>query len=403
VFAVGGALDRGSFETDCGMSAIHLPRIIRIGGDALHQLPDAMAQCDLRRPFIVTDAFLTGSGMVERLQNCLTQANIQSVVFSDTVSDPTVAVVDAALDSVATGDFDCVIGFGGGSPIDTAKAVAALALDRRPVATLKVPAVTDQPGLPIIAIPTTAGTGSEATRVTVITDDATQEKMLCQGLAFLPTIAIVDYILTLSKPRRLSADTGIDSLTHAIEAYVSTKANPFSDAMALSAMALIANNIRIACDAPNDHVAREAMMVGAHHGGLAFSNASVALVHGMSRPIGAFFHVPHGLSNAMLLPLVTHFSATAALHRYAMCARAMGLATEGEGDQATVGRLIEGLERLNADLGVPTPKSFGIAAKAWEQLIPTMAAQAIASGSPAFNPRIATAAEIESLYRQAYG
>jgi alcohol dehydrogenase class IV len=400
---MGSALDRGTFEADCGVSAIHLPRSIRICGNALYQLPEAMAQSGLCRPFIITDAFLMESGMVERLQNCLTEASIQSVVFSDTVSDPTVAVVDAARDIVTTRDFDCVIGFGGGSPIDTAKAVAALALDRRPVSTLKVPAVTDQPGLPIIAIPTTAGTGSEATRVTVITDDATQEKMLCQGLAFLPTIAIVDYVLTLSKPQRLTADTGIDSLTHAIEAYVSTKANPFSDAMALSAMALITDNIRVACDAPNDHFAREAMMIGAHHGGLAFSNASVALVHGMSRPIGAFFHVAHGLSNAMLLPLVTHFSANAALKRYAICARAMGLATEGEGDQAAVGRLVEGLERLNADLGVPTPKSFGIAAEAWERLIPTMAAQAIASGSPALNPRIATVAEIESLYRQAYG
>ncbi len=385
------------------MNALHLPRIIRIGGGALDDLPSAMAQCALSRPLIITDAYLVSSGRVKQLTAALAQAGIIAAVFADTVPDPTVAVVDAALDLIVEGDFDCVIGFGGGSPIDTAKTVAALARDRRPVASLKVPAITDFPGLPIIAIPTTAGTGSEATRVTVITDDVTSEKMLCMGLAFLPMIAIVDYCLTLTKPRRLTADTGIDSLTHAIEAYVSTKANPFSDAMALSAMDLIARNIRTACDEPDNHAAREAMMVGAHHGGLAFSNASVALVHGMSRPIGAFFHVPHGLSNAMLLPAVTAFSAPFALPRYAACARATGWAAEGEGDQSSVGRLLEGLEMLNADLGVPSPRDYGIDPAEWHRLIPTMAAQAVASGSPALNPRVASLAEIETLYAQAFG
>ncbi|MEY2926585.1 MAG: hypothetical protein RL367_1062, partial [Pseudomonadota bacterium] len=292
---------------------------------------------------------------------------------------------------------------GGGSPIDTAKIVAALALDRRPIASLKVPVITDRPGLPIIAIPTTAGTGSEATRVTIITDEDTSEKMLCMGLAFLPTIAIVDYELTLTKPRRLTADTGIDSLTHAIEAYVSKRANPFSDAMALSAMRLISTNIRRACDEPGDHDARAAMMVGAHHGGIAFSNSSVALVHGMSRPIGAFFHVPHGLSNAMLLPAVTRFSAPSALVRYATCARTMGAAGEDEGDQSAVARLVDELEQLNSDLNVPTPQSHGIARDRWFDLIPTMAEQAIASGSPANNPRDASAAEIRALYQSVYG
>ena len=319
------------------------------------------------------------------------------------LEEATVAVVDAALDMLAGYQCDCVIGFGGGSPIDTAKAVAALGIERRPVSSLKVPVITDSPGLPVIAIPTTAGTGSEATRVTIITDEESSEKMLCMGLAFLPTIAIVDFELTLTKPRRLTADTGIDSLTHAIEAYVSKRANPFSDAVALSAMKLIAANIRRACDVPDDRAAREAMMVGAHHGGLAFSNSSVALVHGMSRPIGAFFHVPHGLSNAMLLPAVTRFSAQAALPRYADCARAMGVAQEHEGDQSAVARMIDALEQLNADLHVPSPRSHGIVEETYRNLVPTMAAQAIASGSPGNNPREATAEEIGELYLEAYG
>ena len=385
------------------MSALYLPRIVRARGGALGDLPAAMAQCGLSHALVVTDRFLLDSGSVERLLAVLGEAGMAATVFAETVSDPTVAVVEAALDVLAGGGFDCVIGFGGGSPIDTAKAVAALALERRAVSSMKVPAIVDTPGLPIIAIPTTAGTGSEATRVTIITDEASSEKMLCMGLAFLPTIAILDYELTLTKPRRLTSDTGIDSLTHAIEAYVSRRANPFSDAMALSAMRLIGANLRRACDEPGDRAAREAMMIGAHHGGLAFSNASVALVHGMSRPIGAQFHVPHGLSNAMLLPAVTAFSAPAALARYAVCARTMGVAREGEGDQAAVARLLEELRALNAHLGVPTPRSYGIAPAEWADLIPTMVEQAIASGSPANNPRLAEPGEIAALYEQAFG
>ncbi|MEY3702528.1 MAG: hypothetical protein RLZZ561_148 [Pseudomonadota bacterium] len=385
------------------MSAIFLPRIVRIRGGALDELPAAMAQCGLSRPLIITDNFLLNGSAGERLTYILAAAGMKALIFVETVPDPTVAVVDAALDMLAGYQCDCVIGFGGGSPIDTAKAVAALGIERRPVSSLKVPVITDSPGLPVIAIPTTAGTGSEATRVTIITDEESSEKMLCMGLAFLPTIAIVDFELTLTKPRRLTADTGIDSLTHAIEAYVSKRANPFSDAVALSAMKLIAANIRRACDVPDDRAAREAMMVGAHHGGLAFSNSSVALVHGMSRPIGAFFHVPHGLSNAMLLPAVTRFSAPAALPRYADCARAMGVAQEHEGDQSAVARMIDALEQLNADLHVPSPRSHGIVEETYRNLVPTMAAQAIASGSPGNNPREATAEEIGELYLEAYG
>lgn len=385
------------------MAAINLPRIIRVGGGALAELPAAMAQCGLTRPFVVTDGFLVSSGMVARLLEVLEGAGITATVFADTVPDPTVAVVEQALDALRWSGADCVIGFGGGSPIDTAKVIAALALDPRPIPSLKAPVQTDDGGLPIIAVPTTAGTGSEATKFTIVTDEATSEKMLCAGLAFLPTVAIVDFELTMGKPARLTADTGIDSLTHAIEAYVSRKANPFSDAMAISAMKLIAPNVRTACAEPGNRAAREAMMVGAHHAGIAFSNASVALVHGMSRPVGAFFHVPHGLSNAMLLPAVTAFSAASALGRYADCARAMGVAGEAEGDQAAVARLLEELAALNRDLAVPTPLSHGISEEQWFAVVPEMARQAIASGSPGNNPRVADAAEIERLYAEVFG
>lgn len=168
----------------------------------------------------------------------------------------------------------------------------------------------NEPGLPLIAIPTTAGTGSEVTRFTIITDDQADEKMLCCGMGFMPVAALVDYNLTLSLPPLTSADTGIDALTHAMEAYVSQKANLYSDCQAIAAMRLIGPNLRKVYHNTDDHKAREAMMLGSILTGIAFSNASV---HGMSRPISAFFHVPHGLSNAMLLPSVTEFSISAAL------------------------------------------------------------------------------------------
>jgi alcohol dehydrogenase class IV len=302
-------------------------------------------------------------------------------VFSDTVPDPTTAVVETGALRLVEGDFDSLVAIGGGSSIDTAKAMSVLFGNGGKMRDYKVPSEIPKAGPPVVAIPTTAGTGSEVTRFTVISDTETDEKMLIAGLACCPIAAIVDYELTLTMPLRLTADTGLDSLTHAIEAYVSRRASPFTDGLARSAMGLIARHIRIACAEPDNQPAREAMMLGATTAGMAFSNASVCLVHGMSRPIGAFFHVPHGLSNAMLLPEITAFSAPAALDRYADCARAMGIAEEGEGSQAAVARLLDELRQLNEELNVPTPRAWGIDAERYEELLPVMASQALASGA----------------------
>jgi len=384
------------------MSAIFLPRAMRIGAGSLADLPEALAQLGLTSPAIITDPFMATTGALDRVVTILAAAGVTARSYAGVVPDPTVVSVDAAVAFVAEGMHDCVIGFGGGSAIDTAKAVAVLAARGGTMRALKAPHQEDVPGLPIVAIPTTAGTGSEATRFTIITDEANDEKMLCAGLAYLPVLAIVDYELTLSKPFRLSADTGIDALTHAIEAYVSRRANPFSDGMAIAAMRSIWPNLRRVCEAPGDRAAREAMMIGSLQAGIAFSNASVALVHGMSRPIGAHFHVAHGLSNAMLLPVVTAWSAPDALPRYAECARAMGVAAAAEEDQAAVALLVAALRDINRDLLVPTPKSYGIDAARWNALLPLMAEQAIASGSPGNNPRVPDAATIQSLYREAW-
>ncbi len=380
------------------VAAIALPRLMRIGGGASAELAAVLQQQGLSRPMIVTDRYLVDSGHVDRLAEELKAAGIATRVFADSIPDPTVASVEAGLAFLREAEHDCVIGFGGGSPMDSAKAIAVLAVHGGRMQDYKAPHVQDEPGLPIIAIPTTAGTGSEATRFTIVTDEVTDEKMLCPGVAYLPIAALIDFEFTLTKPRRLTADTGIDSLTHAIEAYVSKRANPFSDAMALSAMRAIAPNLRRVYRDPADRAGREALMIGATLAGIAFSNSSVALVHGMSRPIGAHFHVPHGLSNAMLLPAVTAYSAPAALGRYADSARAMAVANEGEGDQAAVARLLEELSRLNADLEVPPPKAYGIDEARWNGLIGTMAKQALASGSPGNNPRVPSHEEIEQLY-----
>jgi alcohol dehydrogenase len=257
--------------------------------------------------------------------------------------------------------------------------------------------------LPIIAIPTTAGSGSEATQFTVISDSENDEKMLCIGLSFLPLGAIIDYELTVSMPARLTADTGIDALAHAVEAYVSRKANPISDAMSMSAIRLIAANLRRVYRDGSDLAAREAMMAAATQAGMAFSNSSVTLVHGMSRPIGAHFHVAHGLSNAMLFPAVTAYSVLGATQRYAECARAYGVAGPTTSDEAAAQSMVEALAELCSDLEVPTPRSYGIDAARWNELTPLMAQQAVASGSPANNPVLPTLDDIERIYAQVYG
>ena len=382
------------------MKALYLPAALRVGGGALAGLPDALRQLGLAAPLIVTDRFMATGGVLDRVRDILGAAGIASRVFAEVVPDPTVSSVHAALAVLREGEHDCVIGLGGGSPIDTAKMVAVLARHEVTPRQLKFPHLQDAAGLPIIAVPTTAGTGSEATRVTVITDEATQEKMMCMGLAYLPRIAIVDFELTLSKPWRLTADTGLDALTHAIEAYVSRQASPFTDALALAAMRAIWPNVARACTEPSDRAAREAMMLGALQAGMAFSNASVALVHGMSRPIGAHFHVAHGLSNAMLLPAVTAWSVPGAEPRYAACARAMGIAAPGDADREAAHALVAALRAKNLELDVPSPRRYGIDPERWTSLLPLMAEQAIASGSPANNPRVPDARAIIGLYRQ---
>ena len=386
---------------------IILPRIMQVGAGASKELPSVLGALNCSKPLIITDKMMVELGYVGRLSAVLDQHQIRHGVFADTVPEPTedsiTAGVKAVTDGLADGEsFDAIIALGGGSPIDSAKAISILGKFGGTMRDYKFPRDVSETGLPIIAIPTTAGTGSEATRFTIITDDKVDEKMLCVGVGFMPVAALIDYELTLSLPKRVTADTGIDALTHAIEAYVSQKANPYSDQQALAAMRLIGPHLRRVYHTPSDEEAREAMMLGSTLAGIAFSAASVALVHGMSRPIGAFFHVPHGLSNAMLLPAITAFSIPSAKGRYADCAKAIGVADYCDDDQTACDKLIQELQALNQELSVPSLAEFGVDQSRFFELRTTMAEQALASGSPGNNPKVPTIDEMITLYEKVW-
>ncbi|MBA56476.1 MAG: alcohol dehydrogenase [Pseudomonadales bacterium] len=381
------------------MSAtIILPRILQVGRNACESVASIMTQLGCSNALIITDPMMVNLGYITRVQAVLEESGLRCSVFSDTVPEPTVSSIEAGVRATKADNFDCLIALGGGSPIDSAKAIAILACHGGAMRDYKFPRNVSETGLPVIAIPTTAGTGSEMTRFTIITDDEVDEKMLCVGMGFLPVAALVDYTLSMSVPPRITADTGIDALTHAIEAYVSKKANAYSDSQALAAMRLLAPNLRTVFHDGSNEAAREQMMMGATLAGVAFSAASVALVHGMSRPIGAHFHVPHGLSNAMLLPSVTEYSIASAAERYADCAKAMGLAPPNENVLIANKKLLQELKDLNTELQVPSPAEFGIDKTDYFDKLQLMAEQALASGSPGNNPRVPSINEMVSIY-----
>jgi alcohol dehydrogenase class IV len=302
-----------------------------------------------------------------------------------------VANVEAGIALLPRGEGIGIVALGGGSPMDCAKAIAvrhgngALRPDWSGME--KIP----RGGPPVIAVPTTAGTGSEVTRVMVITDSDRDVKMMFASRFCICAAAIVDPMLTLGMPKGLTAPVGVDALTHAIEAYISRRAQPVTDLLALSAIRLISRHLRTAYEHGDNLEARSAVMLGAMQAGMAFSNASVALVHGMARPLGACFHLTHGISIAVLLPGVTEFSISAAPERYARLAAEMG-----ETD------LVAGLRKLNHDVGIPTLRGLNIAEERYHSLLEKMAADALASGSPANNPRLASTKEIIELYRKIY-
>ena len=384
------------------INRILTPRDILVGGGARHELAGLLNSRGVKRPLVVTDPTMVQVGHAADIIDGLTAAGLDAGLFAESVEDPTDVSVAALVAVAQAGKHDGLVALGGGSAIDTAKAAGIVLATDEPLNALKVPRIVDVDAMPLIAIPTTAGTGSEVTRAAVVTDTDANEKMLILGAAALPTAAIVDYELTFTCPFRVTVDTGIDALTHALEALVNRNANPHSDALALSGLALIGGHLETAARDPQNAAAREAVMLGATHAGLAVSNTSTALIHGLSRPIGAFFHVPHGMSNAMVLPLVTQFSLSAAPTKYAMAARALGLAAQDISDQAAGALLVRAFQDMNSRLEVPTPESFGIERGRYMELIPEMARQGMASGTPNNNPRVPTPDDMARLYTLAF-
>ena len=354
-----------------------------------------------KKALIVTDSNLEKFGLPKNVRNSLEAAGVPFAVYDQVVTEPSMDYTEEGLKIYREAQADFLIAVGGGSPMDAAKSIGVLATNPGKISDFMGANKVAKPGAPLIAIPTTAGTGSEVTPFTIITDTIRDVKMLIASPYIIPRVALVDPLMTLTMSQGITAATGLDALTHAIEAYVSVKAQPITDTFALQAIRIIAANLRQAWSNGDNLEARTNMMIGSLQAGLAFANSSVALVHGMARPIGAYFHAPHGISNAALLPTVIEFSVLGDPRRYAEIAEAMGEITEGLPLLDAAYLAAEAVKRLNDDLNVPTLKGLGVEEKKFHSVVNQMAADAIASGSPGNNPRKATQAEIVELYKKA--
>jgi alcohol dehydrogenase class IV len=379
-----------------------IPPILITGSESSQNVGEESKKLGGKKGLIVTDEVLSKLGVLEGVKKALTENKIQFAVYDKISTEPTVDYVREGLDVYKENGCDFLLAVGGGSAIDTAKAISVMVTNPGSIEDYKGLNKIPEKGAPLIAIPTTGGTGSEVTVYTIITDTKTNVKMLIGSPFIMPQVAIVDPLLTLSCPRSLTAAVGIDALTHAIEAYVSVRAQPMSDIFCLSAIELISGNLRQAWANGNNIEAREKTMLGALQAGIAFSNSSVALVHGMSRPIGAYFHVAHGASNAPLLGVVTEFSLIGNPVRYAHIAKAMGGNITGLTDLEAAQLAAKSIKTLIKDIKIPSLKKLGVDKEKLNQLAPKMAEDAIASGSPGNNPRQPTKEEIVELYKIAY-
>jgi alcohol dehydrogenase class IV len=385
------------------VSTFQVPATIVTGAGSSTTVGDHVRRLGADRALLVTDSYMAASGVAGVIQERLEQAGASTTVFDGVHSDPTDANVADGLAALRGAEAQVVVAVGGGSALDAAKMISVGDANPGPIRDFMGYHRIPNAGLPVVAIPTTAGTGSEATRVTVITESETHTKMMILDGKLVPSVALVDYELTITMPPALTAHVGVDTLTHGIEAYVSGLAGPMTDPYALSCVGLVGAHLETAWSDPDDRLARAAMALAACQGGIAFANSSVCLVHGMSRPLGATFGIPHGLSNAVLLPTVTEFSLAGAPGRYAMVARALGLSTTADSDRTAGNRLLDGLQQLNDRLRVPRLRDLsGVDADRFAESLPKMAEDALASGSPARNPVVPSAADIEDLYRRAW-
>lgn len=352
-----------------------------------------------KKALVVTDPVMVQLGNLFRLEEVLQKQGIAYAVYSDITGEPTDTMIEKGLQAYRENDCDFLIGLGGGSPIDSMKAIAALAENGGSISDY-LGKVIEGKLPPMAAIPTTAGTGSEATQFTIITDTQKDIKMLLKGTVLMPDLAIIDPGFTMTAPSEITAATGLDALCHAVEAYTSRKAQMLSDTFALSAVKRIFEYLPKTYHNGADEGARIQMSMAALEAGIAFNNASVTIIHGMSRPIGALFHVPHGISNAMLLKECLNFALEGALDRFAGLGRAIGAASAQDSNKAAGERFLAAVEELTKELKIPSLEEYGIDRGTFFQEIEKMAQDAMDSGSPRNTMRDVTKEEIIEIYKR---
>lgn len=367
-----------------------------IGENALKSSGDYLKSYG-KKAFIVTGKVVTKTGLVNKLTGYLDELNIEYVIFNDITGEPTDVMIENGVNAYKENNCDFCIAIGGGSPLDSAKAIAAM--------TVLDGSISDYIGKEIrgdfpklVLIPTTAGTGSETTKFTVITDSKKDIKMLLKGDALIPELAIVDYNLTVSAPKSVTAATGMDALTHAVESYTSRKANPITDMYALSAIKRIFKYLPIAYKDGGNLEARKEMSLAAFEAGVCINNASVTIVHGMSRPIGALFHVPHGISNAMLIKECLKYVLDGAYDKFADIARAIKVADESMEDKEAAYKFLDALDELCKTVEIPTLEEYGIDKAEFDKVKDKMAKDAMDSGSPSNTIKVVDKEDLIKIY-----
>jgi alcohol dehydrogenase len=368
---------------------------------ALRRLGEICRSQDISHPLVVTDQGIVQVGLLQQLEDALSQAQLPCSVYSDVVADPPESVVMAAVGQALESGVDGVVGFGGGSSMDTAKLVALMACSGESLEQIYGVDQARGQRLPLILVPTTAGTGSEVTAVAIVTTGETTKAGVVSN-QLLPDMAVLDAELTLGLPPHITAATGIDAMVHAIEAYTSVHMkNPYSDMLAREALRLMADNISKATHDGRQLAARQAMLFGACLAGQAFANAPVAAVHALAYPLGGHYHIPHGLSNSLVLPHVLRFNARAAAPLYAELAELIVPGLKPGGDAARAcDALVDYLQRLIAELQLPaTLREMGIE----ESSLPMLARDAMLQQRLLVNnPREVQERDALAIYRAAY-
>ncbi len=373
-----------------------VPQNVEFGVGILNRLPEIVGQYNVKEVMLVSDRGLESIGVVKKVVDILENGGIKCTPYLDVKPNPSVEVVNEATKLFKECGATGIIALGGGSPMDVAKAAGVLSVHGGEIAQYEGAQKVPGPIVPVFAIPTTAGTGSEATATAVITDESRNYKMSIFSYEILPKCAILDPELIMTAPASIAASTGVDALIHAMEAYLSVNATPFSDAMAEKAMELIGGNLRKFVANRSNEEAACAMMAGSNFAGMAFVWTRLGNIHAMSHPVSGHFHVPHGVANAVLMPTVMEYNALADDGRYE---KIYSYVCGGKHvDNFKPEMLVEELKKLNADLGIPSNLA---AVGVQEEAIPQMAEDAMQSANILANPRRSNIKEIIALYHKA--